>query len=236
MRTRALRRAAGLVEPDWDDRVATWEEVAASPAFVALADRVVEAAAPRPDDRVVDLGAGTGLLALRLAPHVESVVALDASEAMLVRLRDRAGGHENVATVCADLRTLPLDDGSATLVVSNYAFHHVDDAAKELALAEARRVLVPGGRLVICDMMFGLTLDARDRSLLAGKAKTILRRGPAGVVRLARNACRIAVGRWEHPTRAEAWQGMLERRRFVDVSVQLLDHEGGIAVARRPAA
>jgi ubiquinone/menaquinone biosynthesis C-methylase UbiE len=232
----ALKRAAGLAEPDWDRRVDTWERVAASPAFATMADRVVSVADPRPDDRVVDLGAGTGLLALRLAPLVESVVAVDASEPMLTRLRQRAAQVENVRTACADFRTLPLEDGAATLVVSNYAFHHVDDAAKELALAEARRVLAPGGRLVVCDMMFALTLDPRDRQLIVGKVLTILRRGPAGVWRLARNAARVASGRWEHPTPASAWREMLERRGFEDVSVELLEHEGGIATARRPAA
>lgn len=224
------------VAAEWDGKVESWQEVAASPAFQALAERVVELAQPAPGEHVVDLGAGTGLLALALAPRVADVVAVDASEPMLSRLAANARRAElgNVRVVAADMRSLPLDDESAELVVSNYAFHHLDDAGKELALAEARRVLVPGGRLVVCDMMFGLTLAARDRALIVDKLRTFARRGPAGFVRIARNAVRVASGRWEKPAPKNVWERMLADRHFVDIRVDVLEHEGGVATARRP--
>ena len=223
---------------DWDERVEAWEEVASSEAFLGLRDRVCTAAQPSPGDRVVDLGAGTGLLALELAPRVAEVTAVDISERMLERLDARAAadGVDNVRPVVGDLRSLPLEDDWATLVVSNYAFHHLVDADKELALTEARRVLAPGGRLVVCDMMFSLSLDARDRALLWHKLAAIARRGPAGVLRIARNAGRVAVGRWEHPSPPEEWERMLRDRRFEQVDVQLLANEAGLATALRPAA
>lgn len=230
-----LRRTS--VDREWDARVQTWEQVAASPAFRELTNEVCTLAAPEHDDRVVDLGAGTGLLALALAPQVATVVAVDASRCMLERLAENARGANlrNVDTACADLRTLPLEDESVTLAVSNYAFHHLDDAGKELALSEVRRVLVPGGRLVLCDMMFSLSLQPRDRRLIAGKVVAVARRGPAGLLRIARNACRVAAGTWEKPAPPETWQRMLEQRRFESVSIRVLEHEGGIAVARKPA-
>jgi SAM-dependent methyltransferase len=129
---------------------------------------------------------------------------------------------------------LPLGDESVTLAVSNYAFHHLADAEKEIALAEVRRVLVPGGRLVICDMMFSLSLDARDRKLVWSKLVAIARRGPSGLLRIARNAGRVAVGRWEHPAPPDVWARMLAERHFDDVSVELLENEAGLACARRP--
>lgn len=220
----------------WDERVDAWEEVAASDAFLAIRDRILELANPQCRDCVVDLGAGTGLLALTLAPRVDKVVAVDISEPMLKQLEGAASaeGINNVETVVADLRRLPLEDESATLVVSNYAFHHLQDTGKELALAEARRILRPGGRLVICDMMFSLSLDSRDRRLVREKVVAILKRGPAGVVRIVRNAARLAVGRWEQPARPEAWERMLVARGFEDVRIELLEHEAAIAVARRP--
>ena len=220
----------------WDERVEAWEEVATSPAFLAIRDRVVELADARRNDRVVDLGAGTGLLTLALAPLVEEVVAVDISERMLERLDDRiaADGVNNVEPLLADLRRLPLEDECATLVVSNYAFHHLDDPGKELALAEARRILRPGGRLVICDMMFSLSLEARDRRLVWEKIRGLLRRGPAGVVRILRNAARVVAGRWEQPATPASWEEMLVARGFEQVRIELLAHEAAVAVARRP--
>jgi ubiquinone/menaquinone biosynthesis C-methylase UbiE len=220
----------------WDERVEAWEQVATGSAFVAIRDRIVELAEPRSDDRVVDLGAGTGLLALALAPRVRELTAVDISERMLERLDDRAAadGVHNVEPLVADLRRLPLEDECATLVVSNYAFHHLDDPGKELALAEARRILQPGGRLVICDMMFALSLEPRDRRLVWEKVRGMLRRGPAGVVRIVRNGARVVAGRWEQPASPESWEAMLAARGFEEVRIELLAHEAAVAVARRP--
>jgi ubiquinone/menaquinone biosynthesis C-methylase UbiE len=220
----------------WDQRVDVWEGVAASPTFQRLAATVVELAVPNQRDRVVDLGAGTGLLSLALAPRVETVVAVDYAPAMLARLRERmrASSIGNVDCVVADLRSLPVPDESATLVVSNYAFHHLTDVEKELALAEARRILEPGGRLVLCDMMFELSLDRRDRALIARKVVKIARRGPAGLARILKNAGRVVMGTWEHPASADRWRELLQSRHFADVEVRLLENEAGIATARRP--
>ncbi len=220
----------------WDERVEAWEEVATSDAFLAIRDRLVELAEPRGYDRVIDLGAGTGLLSLALAPRVRELVAVDISERMLERLDDAAIADDihNIQTVAADLRRLPLEDESATLVVSNYAFHHLDDVGKELALAEARRILRPGGRLVICDMMFSLSLKPRDRRLIAEKVIALLKLGPAGVIRIFRNAGRVLAGRWEQPATPETWEEILVARGFEEVQIEMLEHEAAVASARRP--
>jgi ubiquinone/menaquinone biosynthesis C-methylase UbiE len=226
------------VTVDWDSRVDAWEEVAATDSFRALRDRLRDEAAPAGDERVLDLGAGTGLLTLALAPHVASVTALDISAAMLDRLDAHAAseGLSNVELVAADMRSLPFDDEIFDLVVSNDAFHHLDDPAKQLAASEARRVLRPGGRLVLCDMMFSLSLQRRDRRLLLAKLRAIAARGPAGLLRIMRNAGRVATGTWEEPAPPETWERMLRERRFDDVHVELLEQEAGLATARRPFA
>ena len=74
----------------WDDRVDAWEGVSRTPGFIELRERITRLASPLPDDRVLDLGAGTGLLTLALAPRVRVVEAVDASPPMLKRLRERA--------------------------------------------------------------------------------------------------------------------------------------------------
>jgi ubiquinone/menaquinone biosynthesis C-methylase UbiE len=222
---------------DWNTRVAEWEDVAASPAFQRLADRVIAAAAPTSEDAAVDLGAGTGLLTLRLARLVPDVIAIDAAPAMVEHLRAVCARNElaNVSCRVADLRALGLPDGSRTLAVSNYAYHHVDHDGKRVALQELLRVLAPGGRLVICDMMFALSLRSRDRRIVLDKIRLMARRGPAGIVRIVRNAGRVATGTWEHPERPEAWIDLLAEAGFVDISAYELGHESGMAVARRPA-
>jgi ubiquinone/menaquinone biosynthesis C-methylase UbiE len=224
------------VTVDWDSRVDAWEQVAATDSFRALRDRLRDEAAPAGDERVLDLGAGTGLLTLALAPHVASVTALDISAAMLDRLDAHAvtEGVTNVELVTADMRSLPFDDETFDLVVSNYAFHHLADSAKELAASEARRVLRPGGRFVLCDMMFSLSLQRRDRRLLLAKLRAIAARGPAGVLRIMRNAGRLATGTWEQPASPETWLRILRERHFADVRVQLLHQEAGLVTARRP--
>lgn len=220
----------------WDDRVRAWEDVAATPAFRRLATCVLGLATVEVGNTVVDLGAGTGLLSLSAAAKAERVVAVDYSQPMLDRLGEHAlvAELDNVVCLRADLREVPLPDAYADTVVSSYAFHHLDDAGKELALAEARRILRPGGRLVVCDMMFGLTLAAADRRIIASKLAAIARKGPAGLVRIARNAGRVAAGRWEHPASPDRWREMLEARRFADIEVGMVEHEAGIAVAVRP--
>ena len=235
--TRRLSPTTDADDPyDWDARVEAWEKVAATDTFRMLRDRIVDVAEPRSDDRVLDLGAGTGLVALELAPRVARVVAFDISRGMLDRLQSRAIDKSltNVALVEGDMRSLPFDDESFDVVVSNYAFHHLDDPAKELALSEVRRVLVPGGRLVLCDMMFSLSLQSRDRRLLLDKIRALAARGPAGLLRIARNAGRVAVGTWEHPAPPESWERMLRDRHFAGTRVDLLEQEAAMAIARRP--
>jgi ubiquinone/menaquinone biosynthesis C-methylase UbiE len=185
----------------------------------------------------LDLGAGTGLLALTFAPLVDRVFAVDSSRTMLDRLVENAKRRRlsNVEPVAADLRSLPLADESASLAVSNYAFHHLDRAGKELALSEARRVLVPTGRLVVCDMMFALSFRRRDRSLIAEKVVSLARQGPAGVLRIGENLVRVVLGEWEHPAPPAEWERLLVLRHFDGIAVHLLEHEAAVAVARRPA-
>jgi ubiquinone/menaquinone biosynthesis C-methylase UbiE len=152
-----------------------------------------------------------------------------------LRAKAASAALHNVETVLASATSLPLVDGIADLVVSNYCLHELRHADKYHALAEVRRVLKPGGRLVIGDMMFSLNpTQARDRRIVIVNVRKIARRGLPGMWRLLKNAARLGSGRWEYPANAAWWQEALKRSGFEHVKIETLAHEGGIATAEAP--
>lgn len=118
--------------------------------------------------RVLDLGAGTGLLVSVLAGSLPeaSFVLLDEAPAMLDRAAERlAPLGDRVASVVADLRD-PLPEGPFDVVASALAIHHLDDAGKADLYARAAAVLAPGGVLVNAEQVAGPTprLDAEFKA------------------------------------------------------------------------
>ena len=117
-----------------------------------LVERALSGAAPT---RILDLGCGTGAMALALARASPgaSVIGVDGDPDVLERARAKAhaeGIELELHEALAD--RLPIPDASVQCVVSTLVFHHLAPSVKRDALAEARRVLVPGGRLLICDV------------------------------------------------------------------------------------
>jgi ubiquinone/menaquinone biosynthesis C-methylase UbiE len=98
-----------------------------------------------------DLGCGTGQLAATLAPFVTGVIAVDRSGDMLQAARRRLREWPNVDIRRGDLEALPIDDGSLDAATLVLVLHHVPDPAT--VLADAARVLKPGGRLLVADML-----------------------------------------------------------------------------------
>jgi ubiquinone/menaquinone biosynthesis C-methylase UbiE len=100
---------------------------------------------------VGDLGCGTGQLSALVAPHVARVIAVDSSSDMLHAARGRLADHHNVEVQLGNLEALPIDHAQLDIAVLGLVLHHVPDPA--LALADAARVLRPGGRVLIIDML-----------------------------------------------------------------------------------
>ena len=109
------------------------------------------AAFANPEWIVGDLGCGTGQVSAALAPFVARVVAVDGSAAMLQAAKKRLHDINNVDLRRGDLEALPLDDGRLDAATLMLVLHHVAEPAR--ALAEVARVLKPGGRLVVVDML-----------------------------------------------------------------------------------
>ena len=105
------------------------------------------------DDRwtVGDLGCGTGQVAFALAPFVARVIAVDQSGEMLQAARRRLRELDGVEVRRGDLEALPIAPDELDAATLLLVLHHLPDPAA--ALSEARRVLKPGGRLVIVDML-----------------------------------------------------------------------------------
>lgn len=100
---------------------------------------------------VLDLGCGAGHASFAIAPHARSVVAYDLAEPMLatVATAARERGLANIRTQQGSAERLPFGDTSFDWVVSRFSAHHWHDVPS--ALAEARRVLRPGGRVLFID-------------------------------------------------------------------------------------
>lgn len=111
------------------------------------AEVLVHAARVEPGDRALDIAAGTGNAALAASTRGASVVASDITPRMLElgRARTRAAGLE-LEWVEADADDLPFEDGSFDVALSAFGLMFADPSA---AVAEAARVLRPGGRLAL---------------------------------------------------------------------------------------
>jgi len=149
-REQVLQRRERNTEAFFSDVADEWDRLRGD-LFGETSDLQLVPALLDPGVVVGDLGCGSGRIAATLAPYARAVVGVDASPEMLAVARARLAGLGNVELVQGRIEELPLPTASLDLALVVHLLHHVADPA--VALAEVARVLRPGGRLVIADVL-----------------------------------------------------------------------------------
>ncbi|MGB7189193.1 MAG: methyltransferase domain-containing protein [Acidobacteriaceae bacterium] len=116
-----------------------------------LLRRIVDAAQPGPDDTVLDVACGPGVVACAFARVTRHATGIDLTPAMLEQARKTQAqqGIHNVSWETGDATALPYPDGHFDIVSCRFAFHHLPDPLA--ALKEMARVCRGGGRVVVAD-------------------------------------------------------------------------------------
>lgn len=128
---------------------------------------------PQPGPLVLDIGCGSGLLAHRFSP--ERYLGIDLQQPFLKRARGRNRAHPFCAM---DARSLGLADGAFDAALLCGVIHHLDDAGARAVLGEVRRVLRPGGRLLMWE-------DVPARSVWNLVGRLVHRLDAGGLIRTA---------------------------------------------------
>ncbi len=192
---RVLAERARIASESFRRKGADWDEMRALDLPAATVEAALLAVLPAEGiGRVLDIGTGTGRLLEVLAPRVTTALGVDASKAMLALARARLAraGLAHCAVRQADMYRLPFADAAFDVAVLQMVLHHADDPA--LVLAEATRILRPGGRLVVVDLARHVRTDishrlAHRRAGFTDTEMTRMLRGaglrPAPVLRIA---------------------------------------------------
>jgi SAM-dependent methyltransferase len=156
-------------EPAGWNAVATGYDEVWFDALPELTERAIQIVSPAPAMTVLDVGTGPGTFAVRVAPRVARVVAIDFADEMIARLRARLerDAIANVEPRVMDGQELSFEDASFDAVVSMFGWFMFTDRAR--ALAEFRRVLRERGRVLVTSWA------PPDRNLVLGAGMTALR-------------------------------------------------------------
>jgi demethylmenaquinone methyltransferase/2-methoxy-6-polyprenyl-1,4-benzoquinol methylase len=197
---------------------------------------LVDAVAPAPGGRVLDVATGTGMVAAELRSRADcEVVGIDQSAEMLAGARARFAGDERVVLIEGQAEHLPFDDASFDALTFTYLLRYVDDPAA--TLRELTRVVKPGGR--VASLEFGVPTLAPARA--AWRLYTAV-----GLPTLGRLASRewAEVGRFLGPSIRGFYArhplarivGYWQDAGLADVSVRRMSLGGGIVMAATKAA
>ncbi|WP_116645318.1 malonyl-ACP O-methyltransferase BioC [Salinivibrio sp. HTSP] len=144
----AIARAFGRAAPHYDDSATLQRRV--GHRLIALAESEQKQKAVR-HGTVLDVGCGTGYFTQQWMTHAKTVIGLDLSAPMLATAKARCG--DAMLAVQADAEHLPLADNSVDLAFSSLALQWCDDL--HVPLAELRRVVKPGGQILVSTLLTG---------------------------------------------------------------------------------
>jgi ArsR family transcriptional regulator len=147
---RVLREREGDSQAFFAGAAAEWDRLRRELYGDAFTTHAMLALLPS-DFVVADLGCGTGQVSAALAPHVRQVIAVDNSPAMLKAAKKQAGDLANVDLRRGELSAVPIEDASCDAALLLLVLGYVPDPAG--ALKEMSRILKPGGRAVIVDLL-----------------------------------------------------------------------------------
>jgi len=133
----------------FDKWAPTYEDDRRSKRIAAMQDAAFDALELGAEDRLLDVGCGSGAAVRRAAPMAAAASGVDLSPKMIERAVELAAGIENVEFRVSESDALPYEDGAFTALLCTSSFHHYPDPAA--TVREMARVLAPGGRLVIGD-------------------------------------------------------------------------------------
>lgn len=136
----------------FDEKARDWDTPDRIHRAAVVADVIVREAGPAATARVIDVGAGTGLLGLALADRVGEVVLAEPSSGMLAVTGEKVSalGDPRLRVLPFDLLADPAPEPGFDLVVSMLVLHHLPDTVA--ALRRVRDLLVPGGGIAIADL------------------------------------------------------------------------------------
>ncbi len=143
-----------------DELARVLELRAADPRQKAMREAYLSELAPRPGDRVLEIGSGTGAVTRALSEHSPeaAVTGVDPSATFVAKATELSSGVANLDFEVGDARSLPYGDASWDVVVFHTTLCHIP--GPDVALAEAHRILAPGGRLAVFDGDYATTTVA----------------------------------------------------------------------------